>query len=141
VGRDLEDRKKKNLARARPKMLFLVVLHYKMRGRPAQARARPEPSPTRPVGWSWAGFFRPEITEIVFDPARPEKCSPLDPLFRFVLTLHLFLFEMAHKIVPIIIGFCSNSCSHLVRHLFVRDDIQTCSDIIISCSGYSNILF
>jgi hypothetical protein len=24
-------------------MLFLVVLHYKMCGRPAQARARPEP--------------------------------------------------------------------------------------------------
>jgi hypothetical protein len=30
------------LARARPEMLFLVVLHYKIRGRPAQARARPE---------------------------------------------------------------------------------------------------
>jgi hypothetical protein len=30
------------LARARPEMLFLVVLHYKMRGQPAQARARPE---------------------------------------------------------------------------------------------------
>jgi hypothetical protein len=33
------------LARARPEMLFLVVLHYKMRGQPAQARARPEPCP------------------------------------------------------------------------------------------------
>jgi hypothetical protein len=32
------------LAQARPEMLFLVTLHYKMRGRPAQAwaRARPE---------------------------------------------------------------------------------------------------
>jgi hypothetical protein len=40
--RDLEARKK-FFARARPEMLFLVVLHYKMRGRPAQARARPEP--------------------------------------------------------------------------------------------------
>jgi hypothetical protein len=30
------------LARAWPEMLFLVVLHYKMRGRPAQARAGPE---------------------------------------------------------------------------------------------------
>jgi hypothetical protein len=26
-------------------MLFLIVLHYKMRGRAAQARARPEPNP------------------------------------------------------------------------------------------------
>jgi hypothetical protein len=42
VGRDLEAREF-FLARARPKMLFLVVLHYKMRGRPAQARVRPEP--------------------------------------------------------------------------------------------------
>jgi hypothetical protein len=33
------------LARAWPEMLFLVVLHYKKRGRPAQARARPEPDP------------------------------------------------------------------------------------------------
>jgi hypothetical protein len=32
-------------ARARPAVLFLVVLHYKMRGRPAQARVRPEPDP------------------------------------------------------------------------------------------------
>jgi hypothetical protein len=24
----------------------------------------------RPVGWSWAGFFRPEITEVFFTPAR-----------------------------------------------------------------------
>jgi hypothetical protein len=31
------------LAQARPEMLFLVVFHYKMRGRPAKARARPEP--------------------------------------------------------------------------------------------------
>jgi hypothetical protein len=27
--------------------------------------------------WSWAGFFQPEITKKNFDPARPEKCSPL----------------------------------------------------------------
>jgi hypothetical protein len=52
------------LARTRPEMLFLVVLHYKMRGRPA--RARPENrGPPRPVGWLWAGFFRSEITEIL----------------------------------------------------------------------------
>jgi hypothetical protein len=29
---------KKILARARPEMLFLVILHYKIRGWPAQAR-------------------------------------------------------------------------------------------------------
>jgi hypothetical protein len=58
-------------ARARPEMLFLVVLQYKMRERSAQARARPENwGPMRPVGWSWAEFFRPEITE--FFSARPE---------------------------------------------------------------------
>jgi hypothetical protein len=35
-------------------MLFLVTLHYKMCGRPAQARARPEPGPkteARHVPW------------------------------------------------------------------------------------------
>jgi hypothetical protein len=41
VGRDLEAREF-FLSRARPEMLFLVVLHYKMRGRLAQARARSE---------------------------------------------------------------------------------------------------
>jgi hypothetical protein len=30
---------------ARLEMLFLVVLHYKIRGRPVQTRARPEPGP------------------------------------------------------------------------------------------------
>jgi hypothetical protein len=38
------------LARARPEMLFLVVLHYKIRGQPA--RARPEnQGPPRPMRW------------------------------------------------------------------------------------------
>jgi hypothetical protein len=34
----------------------------------------------RPLGWSWAGFFQPEITENFQpgpNPARPEKCSGL----------------------------------------------------------------
>jgi hypothetical protein len=44
VDRDLEVREF-FLARVRPKMLFLVILQYKTRGRPAQARARPEPEP------------------------------------------------------------------------------------------------
>jgi hypothetical protein len=46
------------LARARPEMLFLVVLHYKMRGRPAQVQARPEPGPkieARCVQWDGHG--------------------------------------------------------------------------------------
>jgi hypothetical protein len=62
------------LARARPEMLFLVVLHYKMRGRPAQARAQPEPGPkieARRTQWDGHGqVFRPEITEIFLSPAR-----------------------------------------------------------------------
>jgi hypothetical protein len=44
VGRDLEACEF-FLARARPEMWFLVVSHYKMRGRPAQARPRLEPGP------------------------------------------------------------------------------------------------
>jgi hypothetical protein len=44
------------------------------------------------------------------------------------------LFEMTYKIVPTIIGFCSNSCPDTL-FCFVRDDIQTCSAIIISCSA------
>jgi hypothetical protein len=53
------------LAQARPEMLFLVVLHYKIRGRPAQARARPEPGPkieARRVKWDGHGqdFFSPK---------------------------------------------------------------------------------
>jgi hypothetical protein len=56
VGRDREARE--FLARAQPEMPFLVVLHYKVRRRPAQARARPEPSPkikSRPVQWDGHG--------------------------------------------------------------------------------------
>jgi hypothetical protein len=44
VGIDLEACEK-NLARGRHEMVFLVISHYKIRGRPTQARARPEPSP------------------------------------------------------------------------------------------------
>jgi hypothetical protein len=36
---------KKILAQAQPKMMFLAILHYKMRGQPAQAQARPELGP------------------------------------------------------------------------------------------------
>jgi hypothetical protein len=54
VGRDLEAREI-FLARARPEILFLVVLHYKMRG-------RPEPDPKieiRCIQWNGHGqeFF------------------------------------------------------------------------------------
>jgi hypothetical protein len=46
-------------------MLFLVVLHYKMRGRPAQAPARPEPGPkteARHISWDRHGqdFLSPK---------------------------------------------------------------------------------
>jgi hypothetical protein len=65
VGSDLEAREKFFLAPPQPEMLFSVVLHYKMRGRPAQARARPEPGPkieARCVKWDGHGkdFFGPK---------------------------------------------------------------------------------
>jgi hypothetical protein len=61
-------------------MLFLVVLHYKMRGRPAQARARPEPGPkieARCVQWDGHGkdFFGPKKQKYFQpdpNPARPK---------------------------------------------------------------------
>jgi hypothetical protein len=58
VGKDLEAREF-FFARARLEMLFLVVLHYKMCGRPAQARkSRPDAS----SGMVMSRIFRPEIT-------------------------------------------------------------------------------
>jgi hypothetical protein len=55
-------------------MLFLVVLHYKIRRRPARARVWPEPGPKlRPdasSGMVTGRIFWPEITE--FFSARPE---------------------------------------------------------------------
>jgi hypothetical protein len=73
---------KKILARVPPETLFLVILHYKIRGRPARSlspdRARSENwDPMRPMGRSWVGFSRPEITEIFRpgpNPARTAKC-------------------------------------------------------------------
>jgi hypothetical protein len=41
VVRDLEAREKK-FGPSPARMVFLVILHYNMRGQPAQARARPE---------------------------------------------------------------------------------------------------
>jgi hypothetical protein len=71
-------------ARARPEMLFLVVLHYKMRGRPAQARVRPEPDrklrPDASSGMVMDRIFRPEITDFFQpgpNPTPPKKCSGL----------------------------------------------------------------
>jgi hypothetical protein len=75
---------KKILARAWTEMLFLVILHYKIRGRPAQARARHELSPktkARCVPWTVMGrIFSARKTW--FFSARPEpnpalKCSGL----------------------------------------------------------------
>jgi hypothetical protein len=56
---------KKFLARARPEMLFLANLQYKICGRPAQARARPELDPkteARRVQWDDHGqdFLNPK---------------------------------------------------------------------------------
>jgi hypothetical protein len=66
-------------------MLFLVTLHYKMRGRPAQARALPEPGPkteARHVPWDGQGqdFLGPKNSNFFWpgpNPARPVKCSGL----------------------------------------------------------------
>jgi hypothetical protein len=64
VGRDLEACK--NFFGLSPaRKLFLVVLHYKMRERPAQAQARLEPGPkieARRVQWDGHGqeFFSPK---------------------------------------------------------------------------------
>jgi hypothetical protein len=62
-------------------MLFLVILHYKMRGRPAQTRVRPEPGPKTEAQYvSWGGhgqdFLNPNNLGF-FGPARPVKCSGL----------------------------------------------------------------
>jgi hypothetical protein len=55
-------------------MLFLVVLQYKMRGRPAQTRARPEPGPkieARCVQWDGHGrIFSARNNKKFFSPAR-----------------------------------------------------------------------
>jgi hypothetical protein len=45
LGRDPAAQKKIFLARTRSEILFYAILHYEMRGQPAQARVRPEPSP------------------------------------------------------------------------------------------------
>jgi hypothetical protein len=45
LGGDLATHKKKILAQARPKMLFLAILHYKNMGSPPKPRL--SPSPTR----------------------------------------------------------------------------------------------
>jgi hypothetical protein len=58
VGRDLEAREIFCLSRAQSEMLFLVISHYKMRGRPVQVRAQPEPGPkteARHVPWDVHG--------------------------------------------------------------------------------------
>jgi hypothetical protein len=57
-------------------MLFLVVLHYKMRGRPAQARPRPEPDPkieARHTQWDGHGQdFSARNNRNFLSPARPD---------------------------------------------------------------------
>jgi hypothetical protein len=63
--------------RARPEMLFLVILHYKMRGRPAQAQDQPEPGPkTEARHVPWDGHRQDFSTQKTWVfPARPVECS------------------------------------------------------------------
>jgi hypothetical protein len=68
----------------------------------AQAQARPENwGPTRPVGWSWAGFSQPEITRLFRpdpNPARPVKCSGLG--VRFQPEDHMLVFKFHGHSAP-----------------------------------------
>jgi hypothetical protein len=63
-------------------MLFLVVLHYKIRGQPAQARAGPSPARKLRLdvsSWMVMGrIFSARNNIIFFNPARTEKCSGLE---------------------------------------------------------------
>jgi hypothetical protein len=68
LGSDLAAREK-TLARARPKMLFLAILHYKNMGGPALSRPEKRGSQL-PMGRAWAGFFRPEKPGFFCGPAR-----------------------------------------------------------------------
>jgi hypothetical protein len=73
MGKDLEAGEK-DLARAWSEMLFLVTLHYKMRGRPAQARARPDPGPkieAQHIPWDGHGqdFLGPKTLGFLLGPA------------------------------------------------------------------------
>jgi hypothetical protein len=85
VGRDLEARDF-SLARARPEMLFLVILPYKMCGRPAQARAWLGPQiEARHVPWNGHGqdFLSPKNSGFLRpgpNPTRPVECSSLGPM-------------------------------------------------------------
>jgi hypothetical protein len=57
VGRDLEAREV-FLARAWAEMLFLVILHYKMHGRPTPSQGRAKPGPkteARHIPWDGHG--------------------------------------------------------------------------------------
>jgi hypothetical protein len=84
VGRDLKACET-FLARARPKMLFLVILQCKMRGWPAPspspARARPKLRPDRSHGTVMGRIFSARKTRVFSpdpNPTRPVKCLGLD---------------------------------------------------------------
>jgi hypothetical protein len=83
------------LARARPEMLFLATLHYKMRRRPTQAWAGPSPTqklrPDLSSGTVMGRIFSARKITRIFS-ARTKKCSglaaPLPPLLH---GLHCYL--------------------------------------------------
>jgi hypothetical protein len=79
VGRDLEAHEF-FLAQARPEMLFLVVLHYKIRraARPNPARkARSDASSGMVMGRIFLARNNRNFFQPCLKPARPEKCLGL----------------------------------------------------------------
>jgi hypothetical protein len=71
VDRDLEVREF-FLARVRPKMLFLVILQYKTRGRPP--KPGPDPSPSRKLRPDT--FQRTIMGRIFLNPKNPDFFQP-----------------------------------------------------------------
>jgi hypothetical protein len=102
VGRDLEAREICFLARARPEMLFLVVLHYQCAGGPPKPgpgpsparKLRPDASSGMVIGRIFSSrnninFFQPGP-----NPARTEKCPGL--IWRLIILFNLFNSDCVH---------------------------------------------
>jgi hypothetical protein len=88
------------MAKARPEMLFLAILHYKKHGRPTQARVRPEPGPkneARSCPWDGRGqdFFGLKNPGIFS--ARPVKRSSINEAIDEDELLNYYNLSLFHK--------------------------------------------